>query len=407
VNVPAVREPVAVNLGRPITDLDQAMRAADMLSRSDLLPRALRGNAPNTLLVMLTGQELELSLTQAFRTIYVPSGGQPQLRGVLVLALLRRKNHTYRFEETDDSCTFTVVRGDTGEEYSASFTIEDAITAKLAKRNANGDVVALSDNGKELPWMLYRRDLLMWRAVARGALRGAPEVMLGFEIQGGSPPEPQEPVELRPENPAPPEPAAGQAAPSGGQAAQAEQLRQLDEQIAQGRGTHPSDVITEEERLAVLGGETGRPEGDPYVGGIPESGGESAPSAIDPDMADDLAAETAPPVDEPGDSPVDAAGKAKTKVLAEWFTKFGYDPKLYRANVLRACSVYTRRNIAGVRDLKASEVMELCNELAALWRVSKTSELAPVSMLADQVNEWAQAWESEDPTGYTLYTGPQ
>ncbi len=169
-NLPAQREPkIQVNLGGPILDLDQLMRAADIFSRSDLLPKALRGNAPNTLLVMLTGQELGLSLTQAFRTIYMPSGGQPQLRGVLVLAKLRQAGHTYRFEETDDSCTFTVIRGDTQEEYTGTFTTEDAITAKLAKRAADGNVVALSDNNKELPWMLYRHDMLQWRAVARGA----------------------------------------------------------------------------------------------------------------------------------------------------------------------------------------------------------------------------------------------
>ena len=147
------RRQVAVNLGGPITDLDQAMRAADILSRSDLLPYALRGNAPNTLLVMLTGQELGLSLTQAFRTIYVPSGGQPQLRGVLALAKLRLAGHSYKFEETDDSCKFTVIRGDTGEEFEGSFTVEDAITAKLAKRGPDGGIVALSEKGKELPWM--------------------------------------------------------------------------------------------------------------------------------------------------------------------------------------------------------------------------------------------------------------
>jgi hypothetical protein len=104
---------------------------------------------------------------------------------------------------------------------------------------------------------------------------------------------------------------------------------------------------------------------------------------------------------------VDATGKAPTKVLAEWFTWFGYDPKLFRADVLRACSLCTRRNITGVRDLKQTEVLELVNWLVALWKLSLTSELAPVSMLADQMTEWAQAWEREDPDGYALYTGPQ
>ncbi len=390
-NLPAQREPkIQVNLGGPILDLDQLMRAADIFSRSDLLPKALRGNAPNTLLVMLTGQELGLSLTQAFRTIYMPSGGQPQLRGVLVLAKLRQAGHTYRFEETDDSCTFTVIRGDTQEEYTGTFTTEDAITAKLAKRAADGNVVALSDNNKELPWMLYRHDMLQWRAVARGALRGAPEVLLGFEIAGAVPPEPQEDIKLQPQSPAPPEP-AGEAAP-GSQAAQAAQLRELDERM---RG----------------------PE-SPDMGGNPAN-------VVDPDMAEDLEAETTLPAAGAAEAPTapsasappavdnrlsaedidatepDASAKAKKVVLSEWFTTLGYDPAIYRAEVLRACSVYTRRRIKGTRDLRAAEVMSLTNELSAIFR--RDDELAPVTRLAEQVDAWEQKWEHTDPDGYATY----
>ena len=437
-NLPAERR-VTVNLGGPITDLDQAMRAADILSRSDLLPYALRGNAPNTLLVMLTGQELGLSLTQAFRTIYVPSGGQPQLRGVLVLAKLRQAGHSYKFEETEDSCKFIVTRGDTGEEYDGAFTIEDAITAKLAKRDANGNVVALSEKGKELPWMLYKRDLLQWRAVARGALRGAPEVMLGFEIAGAVPPEPKEEVQLKPaapehnynmphdvrypgevrgcppncpyrlwhdaQSPAPPGPGTGQAATGDGRAVQAE-LAKLDAQMRE-EASYPQEQSTSDPEGTVP--QDFLPEVS-QVGGIPESGGESAPepeTAL-PTVAD-AEAHTGPSGSssaDPVDGPVDE-GKTPGTVLAELFTALGYDPKQYRERVLNACSVYTRRRIAGFRNLKAAEVSDLTSELRAVLKRSETSELHPVTILADQIGAWQDSWEREDPAAFAEYTGPQ
>ncbi len=209
-------------------------------------------------------------------------------------------------------------------------------------------------------------------------------MVLGFEIDSdGLFAAPA--VELKPEAPAPPGP-AGQAATGDGQAVQAE-LAELDQRMQ-------AETATSAEVYDPTG-----LRGDPVeiseVGGIPESGGESAP---EPER-------TADPVPEPVGEPVDDRIPVTTQDLAAIFTRLGYDPKQYRERVLNACSVYLRRRIAGVRNLKAAEVNDLHSELAALELRSKTSELHPVTILADQIGAWQDAWEREDPEGYAEYTG--
>jgi hypothetical protein len=86
-NLPARRQQ-AVSLD-DITDLDQALRFCDVISQSGLLPAAQRGR--------------------------------------YLLARLRKAGHDYWWEETSDSCTFFIKRGDNPRTYSAAFTITDAL----------------------------------------------------------------------------------------------------------------------------------------------------------------------------------------------------------------------------------------------------------------------------------------
>jgi hypothetical protein len=394
-NLPAQRDevaPVKVDLSQPLTDLDQAMRLANALSRSELVPESLYGKAASVLHVLLTGQAMDLHWSEAIRVIYSPGKGQIGLRGQFLLTRLRVKGHSYRFEDGDGWATFILTRGDDHQEFRATFTHADAEQAGLISRTN---------------WKQYEKRMLRWRAVAECVSFGAPDVLLGFEVEGAEEAPGASGVVLHPESPAPPEPGDGKAAPGDGQAAQAEQLRKLDERIATHKAsfTVPEASLIEALEDPESGGESAVQvtKVDPHVGGISESGGESAPSATP--EAEAVAPEQNPPplVDEP----VDAAGKATTKDLAGWFREFGYDPKQYRPQVLNACSVYVRRNITGVRDLKLFEVADLCNALSVLWDASQASELAPVSMLADKISEWARAWEMEDGTGYALYMGQQ
>jgi len=176
---------IAVDLNDPLSDLDQAFRLATMLAQSSMVPQALRGSPQNCLITMLLGRELGLSWIQAIRGIYVLPSGQPGLRGALLLARIRAAGHRYDFVESEDSCEFVITRKD--EEfkikYTGRFTVQDAQAAGLVKRH-DGKLVARSSSGQPLPWESYRKDMLQWRAVARGAARGCPELIFGFDLAG-------------------------------------------------------------------------------------------------------------------------------------------------------------------------------------------------------------------------------
>lgn len=176
---------IQVDLDNPLADLDQAFRLATMLAQSSMVPQALRGNPQNCLITMLLGRELGLSWIQALRGIYVLPNGTPGLRGALLLARIRSAGHRYEFIESDDSCEFVLTRKDEDFKirHSGKFTVEDAKAAGLV-REKDGKLIARSNNGSPLPWEMYRKDMLQWRAVARGAGRGCPELIFGFDLAG-------------------------------------------------------------------------------------------------------------------------------------------------------------------------------------------------------------------------------
>jgi hypothetical protein len=174
-----------IMLEGPLKNLEQAWAIARVLAQSTMVPRALQGSPQNCLITMMLGQELGLSWTQATRAIYVLPSGQPGLRGQLLLARIRQAGHKYEFAETDDSCEFILTRKDEQykTKYTGRFTTEMAKKAGLVKEK-DGELIARSSGGQPLPWEQYRSDMLMWRAVARGASRGCPELLYGFDIAG-------------------------------------------------------------------------------------------------------------------------------------------------------------------------------------------------------------------------------
>jgi hypothetical protein len=179
------RNQTPVDLNDPLSDLDQAFRLAQLLAQSSMVPQALRGSPQNCLVTMLLGRELGLSWIQSIRGIYVLPSGQPGLRGALLLARIRAAGHRYEFIESDDACEFVLKRKD--EEFKISHTgkfgVEDAKAAGLVHEK-DGKLIARSNSGQPLPWESYRRDMLQWRAVARGAARGCPELIFGFDLAG-------------------------------------------------------------------------------------------------------------------------------------------------------------------------------------------------------------------------------
>ena len=176
-----------VALDGPLKNMAQAWAIAQVLAQSSMVPHALRGSPQNCLVTMMLGQELGLTWTQATRGIYVLPNGTPGLRGQLLLSLIRRAGHRYTFDRSKDgdACTCTITRKDEDFKvpYEGTFNVDDALAAGLVSKK-DGQLFARSNSGQPLPWQQYRRDMLQWRAVARAAGIGAPEVIYGFDIAG-------------------------------------------------------------------------------------------------------------------------------------------------------------------------------------------------------------------------------
>lgn len=358
-NLPAEREqsqaPVKVDLSKPLADLDEAIRLSEALSRSELVPGSLRGRPANILHCLMTGQSMGLDWPTTLRVIFSPGAGQVGIRGQFLLAKLREAGHDYEWKEAGDSCTFIVHRDYRaeipGRTYEATFTLDDAVSAGLAQRKPDGSIVAFSSGGKPLPWQAYRANMLFWRAAAKCVNRAAPEVALGFEVQGAEGPrEPEPEVQLVPQSPAPP--AAGEAAPGDG-AAQA--------------------MTAQQARLAELNRDMGGE--DP----LPEIAVPAAPRPAERSRAVRLEAQ-----------------------LATQFTELGWDPGTeHRADILRACSVFARRPVTTVRDLSEEEMELLGTGLNNI--IDNQPERAYEAVLADLVESWRQGWREADEDACELY----
>lgn len=387
-----------VDLTKPLTSLQQALELSDVLARSDLVPRALYGKPASIFHVVMTGQALGLHWTESIRVIYSPGPGQIGMRGAFLLAQLRKAGHRYSASYSDDgdACTFVLTRGDTKEKFEATFTVDDAIAAGLARRLDNGNVVALSRDNRPLPWMAWRKRMLRWRAVSDGVGFGAPEVMLGFEVEGATEAqEPQPEVLLKPqvhEGGEVPAEALLATSPDAGA------LRRLDEQVRADTGVAdapPPDSPREED-----------PDADEAI--LAELKRADAAAVADDDIPDEPAATSgaegsASGLDnEPGRTPGRAAAVAKSKVLTDAFKRLGWDPKQYRPNVLHACTMFMRRRINGVRDMTAGEMMILTDRLNKIARDNEEEHY--VVAVADAVEGWRELWEREDPAGFEKYT---
>jgi hypothetical protein len=268
----------------------QAWAIAQVLAQSSMVPGALRGSPQNCLVTMMLGQELGLTWTQATRGIYVLPNGTPGLRGQLLLALIRKAGHRVKFERGDDWCKCIITRGDEKHEveYVGEFNLEDAKMARLVTVK-DGKLLARSQSGNPLPWEQYRRDMLQWRAVARAAGIGAPEVIYGFDIAGigdaEGPAAPSGPAPAQP--PTYPGPDSGQPAPYQG-AYRAEVVDNVKDQLS---GLDAQTKATQEHMDAWQDGkETHHGEDD---GPVPESdapspAGEPEPERPAPPGYDDL-----------------------------------------------------------------------------------------------------------------------
>ena len=148
--------------------IDEALRFAEMLSKSSIVPKDYQGNAGNILVAIQWGMEIGLQPLQAMQNIAVING-RPSIWGDAMLAIVRGSGllEYIREEPTDESCTCTIKRK--GEDpVTRTFTMADAKKARLAN--------------KQGPWTQYPKRMMQMRARAYALRDVFPDVLRGVEV---------------------------------------------------------------------------------------------------------------------------------------------------------------------------------------------------------------------------------
>lgn len=148
--------------------LNEALQFADMLSKSNMVPKDYQGNPANCIIAMQWGMEIGLQPLQAMQNIAVING-RPAIWGDAMLAIVRGSGLLERIAEdpTDAGCTCIVKRK--GEpEVTRTFTLEDAKRAGLA--------------GKQGPWQQHPKRMMQMRARAFALRDVFPDVLRGVHI---------------------------------------------------------------------------------------------------------------------------------------------------------------------------------------------------------------------------------
>ena len=130
--------------------MEEALRFAEILAKSDIVPKDFKGNAGNILVAIQWGLELGLQPMQAMQNIAVING-RPSLWGDAVLALVRASPvFEYIHETIENGTAICRVKRKGEEEQVRTFSEADAKAAGLL--------------GKQGPWSQYRDRMKQMRA---------------------------------------------------------------------------------------------------------------------------------------------------------------------------------------------------------------------------------------------------
>jgi hypothetical protein len=142
---------------------DLMVRQADVLGNSTVIPAAYRRKPADIVAAGLAGRAFGWDVMTAMRQFHVIEG-TATMRPESMLGLVRQAGHSVTVEVNPDGAVAHGTRADTGDEHSASFTMDDAAAAGLAgKKN----------------WKQYQDAMLTWRAVAKLCRVLFPDVVLG------------------------------------------------------------------------------------------------------------------------------------------------------------------------------------------------------------------------------------
>lgn len=151
--------------------MDDAYRVAEILSKSQLIPKAYQGRPNDVLVSMMWSHNLDVPFIQGIQGIACING-KPAIYGDMALAVVRKSGLLKDIKETVEkvdgvlTARCEVTRKDQDSKVVSSFSWDDAVAAGLI--------------GKQGPWKQYPKRMLQMRA--RGfALRDAfPDVLMGM-----------------------------------------------------------------------------------------------------------------------------------------------------------------------------------------------------------------------------------
>lgn len=163
-NMPAVKQSFSL----APQSIDEAIRFAEIMSKSNLVPKDFSGNVGNILVAVQWGMELGLQPMQAMQNIAVING-RPSLWGDAVIALVKSSPACeYVVEETSDDAAVCRVKRHGEPEQSRTFTKADALKAGLLN--------------KQGPWTQYPKRMLQMRARSWALRDVFPDVLRGMPI---------------------------------------------------------------------------------------------------------------------------------------------------------------------------------------------------------------------------------
>lgn len=149
-------------------NIDEALRFADRLAESTIVPKDFARNPGNILVAIQWGMELGLQPMQAMQNIAVING-RPALWGDAVIALARSSPLCEYIYESDDGQTATCrVKRRGEEEQVRTFSMDDAKLAGLV--------------GKAGPWSQYPKRMRQIRARAFALRDVFPDVLRGMPV---------------------------------------------------------------------------------------------------------------------------------------------------------------------------------------------------------------------------------
>lgn len=128
------------------------------------------GSEQKILMVLLAARELGIPPMQSLNGGLWNIQGKIEISGRLMNAMIRRAGHSIIVKECNSKiCIMEGKRADSGDTFTAQFSIEDAIKAGIANRQN---------------WKSYTEDMLYARAMSRLARRLFPDVIGTAYVEG-------------------------------------------------------------------------------------------------------------------------------------------------------------------------------------------------------------------------------